>query len=360
MSRIFISYRRADSEGYVGRLYDHLCQHFQPEQLFMDIDAIPLGEDFMQVVQAAIQQCEVVLVVIGPQWLHIADEKGQRRLEHPQDFVRLEVQTALEQNKLLIPILVQGAAMPQHEELPAPLAPLSRRNALALSHRSFAYDVGQLVAALRQLRQQAAAPLSPEAQAKAARLKTLRDALVNMTQSPLYEFRTQHKYFPVLGEGNPNARIMLVGESPSHYDAEAGRPFVGPSGEVLDEMFAGINLAREHVYLTNILKDRTPQNRDPLPAEIECYAPLLDAQIEIIQPEVIVTLGRFAMQYLLRKYDAPEKRSTITRLHGKLIKVDAGYGEIHLIPMFHPAMVLYTASKRPILKQDFEKLRLFL
>src|SRR5512145_3125697 len=105
MSRIFINYRRQDSEGYVGRLYDHLVQHFEPGDVFMDVDDIAPGADFVQVLEEAVAGCDVCIVVIGPAWSAAADDSGQRRLDQWDDFVRIEIATALKQNKLVIPVL---------------------------------------------------------------------------------------------------------------------------------------------------------------------------------------------------------------------------------------------------------------
>lgn len=363
MSRIFISYRRVDSEGYVGRLYDALQRYFKPEDVFMDIDNIRPGQDFMKVVENAVNQCDVVLVIIGPQWLTVTDEDGQRRLDDENDFVYLEVATALNCDKLVIPVLVQQAKMPRTAELPKGLAALSRRNAIELTHKGFQHDVGVLVNVVQEAISAKAIrsePTSPEAQRKLGELKKVRDAVINFTTSPLYSYRVDNNYFPVLGEGNPDARIMLIGEAPGKNEAERGRPFYGPSGEILNEMLRHIKLKREDVYLTNILKDRCPDNREPSKEDLEAYAPFMMQEIEIVQPEVLVTLGRFSMNYLLSYYNLPEKGQVISKIHGKLMQVQASYGQIYLVPMFHPAMALYTASKKDVIRQDFEKLRLFI
>jgi len=149
---------------------------------------------------------------------------------------------------------------------------------------------------------------------------------------------------------------VFIGEAPGKFEAAEGRPFVGPSGEVLDEMLRGIGLRREDVYVTNLLLDH-PGKRDPLPEEIAFYAPFVERVIDIIRPAVIVPLGRFAMQHLLSKLDLPEKRGKISQLHGKLIKTRLAYGEIHVVPMYHPAVVLYSASQKDILRKDFEPTR---
>jgi DNA polymerase len=111
--------------------------------------------------------------------------------------------------------------------------------------------------------------------------------------------------------------------------------------------------------MTNMVLDRLPEKRAPNAEEIAFYAPFVDRVIDIIRPAVIVPLGRVAMEYMLKKLDVPEKRQKISDLHGKLIKARLHYGEIHVVPMYHPAVVLYSASQKDTLRKDFEKLRLF-
>ena len=364
MSRIFINYRRQDSEGYVGRLYDHLIQHFKPDDVFMDVDSIEPGADFVQVLEDAVAACDVLLAVIGPRWSSITDNNGQRRLDQWNDFVRIEIATALKHNKLVIPVLVGQAPMPGPHDLPEDILMLARRNAIDLHQRHFARDVEKLINVIHKIDLAEKGLIKPQDDAvireKEEAIKALRLKLVGATDSPLYAFRNENRYFPVIGEGHADANIFFIGESPGKREAESGKPFCGPSGDVLDEMLDSIGLRREHVYLSNILLDRTPENRDPTPQELAYYAPFMDRLIEIIQPKVIVTLGRYAMQYLLKKLDLPEKRGTITNLHGKLLKADLPYGEVHIVPLYHPAVVLYTASQKEILRKDFEKLKLFI
>jgi DNA polymerase len=363
MSRVFINYRRQDSEGYVGRLYDFLTDHFDRDDLFMDVDSIPPGADFVQVLEDAVAGCDVFVAVIGPQWLTLTDEGGVRRLDQWNDFVRIEISSALNQKKFVIPVLVGEARMPSPDELPDDLKGLTRRNAIELSHQRFAYDAEKLVGAIKStVTSQSLAKPQPSFEAlskKEAALKALRLEVVGATDSPLYKFRTENRLFPVMGEGNPDANIMFIGEAPGKNEAEQGRPFIGPSGEVLDDMLRSINLKREDVYVTNVLMDRPPEKRDPTPEEIGFYAPFLDRLIDIIQPVVVVALGRFAAEYILKRLDLPEKRSKISQLHGKLIKAKLHYGEIHVVPLYHPAVVLYSASQKETLRKDFEKLKLF-
>ena len=141
--------------------------------------------------------------------------------------------------------------------------------------------------------------MSLSTEEKFERMKDIRDHLLNFKKSPLYKYRIKNKYFPVVGEGSHNARIMFIGEAPGENEAKTARPFCGKSGKVLDEMLESVNLNRSDVYITNIVKDRPPENRDPLPLEIKIYAPFLNEQIDIIQPRVIATLGRFSMIYVL-------------------------------------------------------------
>jgi hypothetical protein len=146
--RIFISYRRADSAGYTGRVYDRLSAHFGKEAIFMDVDTMEAGVDFVDVLQNAVQSCDVLLALIGNSWLNIKDEAGKRRLDNPEDFVRIEIAAALSRNIRVIPVLVDGAHIPPSTELPENLKPLARRNALQVAHHSFDADAQRLIAQL--------------------------------------------------------------------------------------------------------------------------------------------------------------------------------------------------------------------
>src|SRR5215470_7940466 len=126
-AKLFINYRREDTAPYAGRLYDRLIQHFGEDQVFMDVDQIEPGEDFVEVIDRRVGTCDVAIVAIGPRWLDATDESGKRRLDDEEDFVRMEIVAALQRNVLVIPVLVDGARMPRKQDLPEPLAPLSRR-----------------------------------------------------------------------------------------------------------------------------------------------------------------------------------------------------------------------------------------
>ncbi len=150
MTRVFISYRRDDSAAYAGRLYDRLTAHFGEGQVFMDIDQIEPGEDFVEAIQRTVSACETAVILIGKGWLNAADSEGKRRLDDPDDFVRLEVAAALERRIKVLPVLVGGASMPKSPQLPEPLAPLARRNAIEVSDTRFHTDVNRLVEAIEK------------------------------------------------------------------------------------------------------------------------------------------------------------------------------------------------------------------
>jgi DNA polymerase len=153
---------------------------------------------------------------------------------------------------------------------------------------------------------------------------------------------------------------MFVGEAPGKTEAETARPFCGRSGKLLDEMIAHIGLKREDVYITNVVKDRPQDNRDPLPSEIELYAPFLDRQIDIIQPKVLVGLGRFSGVYLMNKLGIGDQVTSISAMHGKEYKAQASYGPVTIVPLYHPAVALYDGSKKSELMKDFEVLKKYI
>jgi uracil-DNA glycosylase family 4 len=156
--------------------------------------------------------------------------------------------------------------------------------------------------------------------------------------------RTRTKAVP--GEGNPNAQIMLIGEGPGWHEDQQGRPFIGAAGKFLNELLAMAGLDREGVFITNVVKCRPPGNRDPMPDEIAACAPYyLDRQIDVIDPAVIVTLGRFSMA----RWFPGEK---ISKIHGQP-KRD---GKRLIVPMYHPAAALHQSALRGAIEEDFAKL----
>lgn len=153
----------------------------------------------------------------------------------------------------------------------------------------------------------------------------------------------------VFGAGNPNAEIVFIGEAPGKNEDLKGEPFVGAAGKFLDEMLATISLRREDIYITNIVKYRPPNNRDPLPAEKEAFLPFLNQQLDIINPKMIITLGRHSMDVLL-----PGLK--ISQVHGQPKR----YKNRVFLPLFHPAAALYDGSLRQTLIDDFAKIPLIL
>jgi uracil-DNA glycosylase len=160
-------------------------------------------------------------------------------------------------------------------------------------------------------------------------------------QCPLSRTRT----LAVPGEGPLNAEVMFIGEAPGANEDKQGRPFVGAAGQFLSELLASAGLVREEVYICNVLKCRPPGNRDPLPGEIEACRDYLDEQIDLIDPLIIVTLGRFSMARYFPK-------QTISRIHGTHKSVAGRY----YVPMYHPAAALHQGSLKAVMLEDFRKL----
>ena len=192
---------------------------------------------------------------------------------------------------------------------------------------------------------------------KFEKMKEIRDELLQFNESPLYKYRLENKFFPVAGEGSHTAQIMFVGEAPGKNEAETGRPFCGRSGKVLDEMLESISLNRSDVYITNIVKDRPPENRDPTGEEIALYAPFLERQIEIIQPKVIATLGRFSMSYIMTHFGLKKDLKAITSMHGKEFIAKTEHGPVVIMPLYHPAVALYNGTNKKTLMEDFQNLK---
>lgn len=154
----------------------------------------------------------------------------------------------------------------------------------------------------------------------------------------------------VPGAGNPRAKVMFIGEAPGKNEDLHGEPFVGAAGKLLNQMLERIDVAREDIYIANILKCRPPRNRDPQPHEIEACTPWLREQIKAVHPTVLVTLGNFSTKFIL------QTKAGITQLRGKIHTA----GPFRVIPMFHPAAAIYDRSKIGAIEQDFDLLRLLL
>lgn len=150
----------------------------------------------------------------------------------------------------------------------------------------------------------------------------------------------------VPGDGNPNARIVFIGEAPGKAEDEQGLPFVGASGRFLNEMLEAAGLVRADIYITNIVKYRPPNNRDPSQEEKRAFWPYLQRQLEIISPKVVITLGRHSMEQFLPS-------AKISEEHGKAVDIKIGKLAVLLVPLYHPAAALYNGSMRQILIDDF-------
>jgi|ERR1019366_3174752 uracil-DNA glycosylase family 4 len=174
---------------------------------------------------------------------------------------------------------------------------------------------------------------------KADELKQLEAEMAANKSLPLREANL------VFGEGNIDCAVMFVGEAPGANEDRLKRPFVGRGGQLLDQLIQAIGWKREQGYISNIVKRRPPENRDPLPSEIEAYRPYLTRQIEIINPRVVATLGRFSMNYFL-----PEAK--LTRDHGRVFQID---GRL-VYPIYHPAAALRSTEMMNVFKTDMEKL----
>jgi hypothetical protein len=205
--RIFISYRREETAYPAGWLFDRLADHFGAAQIFKDVDSIQLGDDFVQVINRAVGSCDVLLALIGDQWLTITDSHGRRRLEDPNDFVRLEIEAALKRNVRIIPILVDGASIPRVDELPAGLTGLVRRQALEVSPSRFEYDTSRLLKVLDMT---------------LAEVRTVGDDEAVTSAAPQAVENTQENEIPVAGI----AADLLAGE-----DLTTTQPAAHPSDE---------------------------------------------------------------------------------------------------------------------------------
>jgi len=177
---------------------------------------------------------------------------------------------------------------------------------------------------------------------KAQKLKEIAAQVSRCQKCPLYKTATQ----PVFGAGNPAAEIVFVGEAPGYWEDQRGIPFCGAAGNLLNRLLESIKLKRQEVFICNILKHRPPNNRDPLPGEIKACTPFLKAQLLIIKPRLVVTLGRFALNYFLPSV-------YISRVHGQIKKIRWENLDLSLFPLFHPAAALRNPQIMSQLEKDF-------
>lgn len=178
---------------------------------------------------------------------------------------------------------------------------------------------------------------------KQAQIDQLKQAIIEKDVCPDLAVQATNL---VIGDGNLNAEIVFIGEAPGKNEDEQGLPFVGAAGKFLNEMLAQAGMERSDVYITNIVKYRPPNNRDPLPEEKKAFWPYLLKQLQIIQPKVVITLGRHSMEYFL-----PDMK--ISQIHGQPKRIKFGDDKLVIVPLYHPAAALYNGSLRQTLIDDF-------
>ncbi|HRW58748.1 MAG TPA: uracil-DNA glycosylase [Chlamydiales bacterium] len=164
----------------------------------------------------------------------------------------------------------------------------------------------------------------------------------------LFKTRT----LPMIGDGNLKTKIMMIGEAPGYHEDKTGKAFVGKSGEILDQLLNDVGLSRNQIYITNVLKCRPPHNSNPREDQIEACVPYLYEQIKLIQPSLMITLGKFASMVLFQKVKVPF--SKITDMHGKIFEFKASYGQVKIASLYHPSVACYNPNMLGVLKEDFQ------
>ncbi|HUV79501.1 MAG TPA: uracil-DNA glycosylase [Candidatus Bathyarchaeia archaeon] len=183
-------------------------------------------------------------------------------------------------------------------------------------------------------------------------MERIEERIKTCKRCELWETRTN----PVVGAGSLSAKIVFVGEAPGYYEDLKGEPFVGRAGKVLDDLLASVGLQRNEVYIANVLKCRPPGNRNPTTEEIRACTLYLDAQLEIIHPEIIATLGNFSLSYIFDKFGLHSKKDKISKIHGKVFAVSTIAGVVKIVPLYHPAVATYNPNMKGALIEDFKVL----
>lgn len=181
-------------------------------------------------------------------------------------------------------------------------------------------------------------------------LEKIKEEVLKCQKCNLHETKINY----VFGEGNPKAKIVFIGEAPGANEDKKGTPFIGRAGTIFDELLQSINIKREDIYICNILKCRPTKNRNPMPAEIAQCTPYLIAQLDSINPKIICPMGNFATRFILKKYGLGDKVERISKLHAKIFKMRNLYGEITLIPLYHPAVATYNPDMKKVLLEDIK------
>ena len=185
------------------------------------------------------------------------------------------------------------------------------------------------------------------------KLKKIKEEVLACKKCSLYKTRK----YPVIGMGNHQAKIIFIGEAPGAQEDKTGNPFCGRAGKMLDELLNSVDIERKDIYITNILKCRPPANRDPEEQEIKSCSPYLERQIQIIKPEIICSLGRFAMSFLMEKFDLRDQIQQISKIHGKVFETEKNSQKLKIIPFYHPAVAIYNLNMKEILIKDFKVLK---
>ncbi|MBL7150124.1 MAG: uracil-DNA glycosylase [Candidatus Pacebacteria bacterium] len=184
-------------------------------------------------------------------------------------------------------------------------------------------------------------------------LNELKGEVEKCQRCPLHKTRVKI----VFGTGSANTELMFISEAPGHWEDQKGEPFVGAAGKVLNKLLDSIGIKREKIYIANLLMCRPPQNRDPLPGEIRACVPYLEKQIEIIKPKVICPLGRHSMKFLMEKFNLKDKIQPIGKIHGQVFEIKNLFQKITIIPLYHPAVILYNPNMKKILEKDFQVIK---
>ncbi len=263
MQNIFVSYRREDSSDVTGRIFDHLKTAFGEEHLFKDVDSIPLGTDFREVISEAIQRCDVLVVVIGEEWLEVKDEAGARRIDDPDDYVRLEISSALDRNIPVIPVLVGGATFPTHESLPAPLQRLAFRNALYVRpDPDFHNDMERLCRDLRRFLKLPDPTKKHESRWRGPVMIATASVVVLVAVAVI--FKTLRPPPPVSGDTINTMTVINVAIILEEYEKYQGKPLL--DNELKEQIDRAVAAATEGKHRESIQLLEKIAARAPVPA----------------------------------------------------------------------------------------------
>jgi TIR domain len=284
--RIFISYRREETAYAAGWLYDRLADHYGRSQVFKDVDSIQLGDDFVEVITAAVGSCDVLLALIGREWLTIIDERGRRRLDNPDDFVRLEIEAALARRVRVIPILVDGARIPRADELPDSLARLVRRQALELSPSRFEFDTSRLLNVLDQT-------LAEVQTAQHDVVASARQPAEKAPESSIRQIPSASERSGQAEQGPAPSRPLAAPATPptTQSPADAGKPsgkqrgHLSPRARVL--VGAGVGVVLILLTVAMLANSHGPRSciqgfmrREAVPGDLVCVTPESRAQVQ--------------------------------------------------------------------------------